>query len=218
MSPVRNLPPSAKPEAYRSSSCHVVSEDDHFSDASEGHPRPDSRHSSRVPSPTPRTRVDKVDSEPSHGEVPGTSAYHKREQDAIPDEIEIIPDGLRSRRLSTAEESLTPGGSPIPRTLVTKVDSTTPGHGEVPGTDAYKKRRADAVPDLILKLPEDRHEPTAHDRGASEHLPGTLLSRVDSLPEDPSSPGLRAHRRSPSDALPDATETLRDTTGKPDLY
>lgn len=200
-------------------SCHVASEDDHFSDASEGHPQSDSGPSSRLPSPVPRTRVEKVDSEPSHGEVPGTPAYNKREHDAIPDEIEIVPEGSQSRRLSSAEGARTPGGSPIPRTQVTKVDSTTPRHGEVAGTDAYEKRRADAVPDLVLKVPEDRQRPIPQDGDASETpVPGTLLSRVDTLPEDPSSPGLRAHRRRPSDAMPDTTETMRDTTGKPALY
>jgi hypothetical protein len=29
---------------------------------------------------------------------------------------------------------------------------------------------------------------------------------------------LRAHRRSPSDALPDFTETVEETPGKPDIY
>lgn len=44
-----------------------------------------------VSSPLPKTRVEKVDNEPSFGEVPGTEAYKKREQDAEPDEIAMIP-------------------------------------------------------------------------------------------------------------------------------
>lgn len=35
--------------------------------------------------PIPITRVEKIDSEPSHGEVPGTEAYEMRKRDAEPD-------------------------------------------------------------------------------------------------------------------------------------
>lgn len=131
--------------------------EEHFSDASEGragHPEPPSR--SGGTSPIPVTRVERVDDEPSYGEVPGTEAYSKRVQDAVPDEVEIVPDGQRSRstsRLSASDRPYTPGGSPIPKTVVEKVDDA-PAYGEVPGTDAYEKRSQDAVPDVIVKVPE----------------------------------------------------------------
>lgn len=89
--------------------------------------------------------------------MPGTDAYSKRVQDAVPDEVEVVPEGQRSRsasRVSAADLPYTPGGTPVPKTVVEKVDPDTPSHGEVPGTDAYKIRRADAVPDVILKAPE----------------------------------------------------------------
>ena len=38
--------------------------------------------------PIPRTVVTRVDSTPSHGEVPGTNAYNIRTEDAQPDSIE----------------------------------------------------------------------------------------------------------------------------------
>ncbi|OJD35759.1 uncharacterized protein BKCO1_1500069 [Diplodia corticola] len=131
--------------------------DDHFSDASEGNKSSADRSS--VASPVPVTRVEKIDDEPSYGEVPGTSAYNMRTQDAVPDEVEIVPEGGRSRstsRLSVSDRPttpLSPGGTPIPKTVVEKVDDT-PSYGEVPGTAAYASHQADAVPDVVLKAPE----------------------------------------------------------------
>lgn len=97
-----------------------------------------------------------MDDEPSYGEVPGTDAYEKRTQDAVPDEVEIVPDGTRSRstsRVSVSDRPLTPGGTPIPKTVVEKVDDK-PAYGEVPGTHAHQIRAADAEPDVVLKVPE----------------------------------------------------------------
>ena len=199
-------------------SLHLGSEDDHFSDASEGH-----RHASGRASPVPRTRVEKVDDEPRYGEVPGTPAYEKRGQDAVPDEIEIIPEGSRSRRLScvdTPERPLTPSGSPIPRTLVEKVDPCSPSLGEVPGTAVYEIRKADAVPDLILPVPHSRTKSPAIysvplEQSPISSVPETLLTCVDSPPTSSMPTGPHAHRRRPSDALPDETETIPDAPGKP---
>lgn len=175
-------------------------------------------NSSRAQSPVPLTRVEKVDDEPRYGEVPGTVAYNQREQDAVPDELEVVPEGSRSRRSSIVEEPTTPGGTVIPRTTVIRVDET-PSHGEIPGTEAYEKRRADAVPDLVLKKPEDQQSPPTMEREDSDQpVPGTRLYRVDTLPKDAGSPSIRAHRRSPSDAVPDLTETVHDTTGKLDIH
>ncbi|KAL1982799.1 hypothetical protein VTN96DRAFT_859 [Rasamsonia emersonii] len=195
------------------------SEDEHFSDASEGHR--DSH--SRSASPVPRTRVEKVDDQPRYGEVPGTPAYEKREQDAVPDEIEIVPEGSQSKRLSGIEDPVTPGGTPIPRTVLEKVDPSSPSYGEVPGTEAYQLRQADTVPDIVLKASQAGEQSASQDPAApvapAHAVPETLLTRVDTLPnQDPTSPRLRAHRRSPSDAIPDATETIHDTPGDDDAF
>lgn len=114
----------------------------------------------------------------------------------------------------------TPGGSPIPHTVVEKVDPNMPSHGEVPGTAAYQQRKADAVPDLVMKMPEDggSRSPSINTRSSRSGsddtpVPETLLSRVDSLPSEAES-GVRAHRRSPSDALPDSTERIPKLQGK----
>ncbi|KAF2107637.1 hypothetical protein BDV96DRAFT_589133 [Lophiotrema nucula] len=154
------------------------SSDEHFSDASEGREaRAGQAERSNATSPIPMTRVERVDDEPSYGEVPGTDAYNKRAQDAVPDEVEIVPEGTRSRsvsRVSAENRPLTPGGSPVPRTVVEKVDPETPSHGEVPGTEAHKIRAADAIPDVILKAPEPpkrntEGSPTASHRSSLSH-------------------------------------------------
>jgi hypothetical protein len=108
-------------------------------------------------SPIPITRVERVDDQPSFGEVPGTDAYNKRAQDAVPDEVEIVPEGQRSRsasRLSASDRPVTPGGSPVPKTVVEKIDPDEPSYGDVPGTHAHQLRQADAEPDIIVKVPE----------------------------------------------------------------
>jgi hypothetical protein len=139
--------------------CSVESSDEHFSSASEGG-EPERLSSDNAPSsPIPITRVERVDDTAAHGEVPGTPAYKMRTQDAVPDEIEIIPEHQRSRSatlsrsraastLSATSRPQTPGGSPVPRTVVEKVDNM-PRHGEVEGTLAHEKRLADAVPDEV---------------------------------------------------------------------
>ncbi|KAK2757007.1 hypothetical protein FQN54_004975 [Arachnomyces sp. PD_36] len=195
------------------------SEEDHFSDASEGR-RSSSRPTSGRFSPVPRTKVERVDDTPSYGEIPGSPAYGKRAQDAVPDEVEIVPEGSRSRRQSTAgmsDRPSSPSGGTTPRTVVEKVDPESPSYGDVPGTEAYDARKADAPPDVILKASEDgtpTEEPSQDGNNDQGNIqpPETLLTRVDSLPTRHAN-GFTAHRRSPSDALPDAEETIHDTSG-----
>ncbi|QIW97962.1 hypothetical protein AMS68_003480 [Peltaster fructicola] len=128
------------------------SSDDHFSSASEGaieEPR----------SPIPLTRVERVDDIPAYGEIPGTPSYAQRTADAVPDELEIVPDGQRSRSGTrsramsniSSTEAPTAGGPPIPKTVVERVDDK-PAHGEVEGTAAHEKRLADAEPDEVKQV------------------------------------------------------------------
>ena len=105
--------------------------------------------------------------------MPGTDAYRKREGDAEPDEIAVIPDKLA---LATeGKKSPTPGGQPIPMTVVQEAPGSTGPHSE----EFEKRRRADAPPDLVLK-PDGKAEgagastgslDSATDRGA----PGTAV-------------------------------------------
>lgn len=103
-----------------------------------------------------------MDDIPSYGEVPGTSAYKLREQDAVPDEIEVVPEGARSRsasRLNPEDRPLTPGGSVVPKIVAEKVEPEKPAYGDVPGTAAYEMRKADAVPDEVVKSPASATAP-----------------------------------------------------------
>lgn len=146
------------------------SSDDHFSSASEGEgtPNPNRLSTDASASPIPITRVERVDDRAAHGEVPGTSAYDMRTKDAVPDEIEIVPEGRRSRsatvnrsrsasHLSADSRPQTPGGSPIPKTVVEKVDNK-PSYGEVDGTLAKEQRMADAAPDEIRQAPAEARD------------------------------------------------------------
>ena len=167
--------------------------------------------------------MERVDSSPSYGEVPGSPAYGKRECDAVPDEV-VILSGPNSRRQSTSgnsDRASSPSGGTTPRTVVEKVDPESPSYGDVPGTPAYDLRKADTPPDLVRKVSESQNgtpkvEPNEHENGTAGNgpVPETLLSRVDSLPSRQASRA-SSHRRNPSDALPDGVERIDDSAGKP---
>ena len=99
----------------------------------------------------PRTVVEKVDPEsPSYGDEPKSPAYLQRKMDAVPDVILKTPEPGRRANYSDESESSSRSTSdiPVPETIITRVDSI-PAHGEVPGTEAAKRRRLDASPDII---------------------------------------------------------------------
>ena len=129
------------------------SDDDSFEDAQELH----SPAKSGVPVPT--TRVEKTDDVPSHGEVPGTDAYEIRKSDAVPDQLEVVPEGTRSRSSSVDENTTSSRRASVPKMVVEKVDPASPSHGEVPGTEAHAMRQADAEPDEVLRAPDSAREP-----------------------------------------------------------
>ncbi|KAI1300297.1 hypothetical protein F5Y03DRAFT_364524 [Xylaria venustula] len=116
--------------------------DDHYSDAQSS-----PRDNARAASPIPRTRVEKVDDEPSYGEVPGTEAYNKRTEDASPDEIALVQDDEQSLPASSTATSAL-GDAVIPKTVVDETD-------DVPGssTHGYNEHlhQADATPDIVRK-------------------------------------------------------------------
>lgn len=158
-------PKKATMENLKTSDFESSDSDDHFSDAQSGIER-----SGAV---TPIVRVEKVDDEPRHGEVPGTEAFHMREADAVPDEVEIIGKSKETEAKSTAHSVLaavadggsrtrsrsTPGDLPIPITKVEKVNSE-PSHGEIPGTEAYELRKGDAEPDIVEEIGDAPGSPT----------------------------------------------------------
>ncbi|KAK3173739.1 hypothetical protein OEA41_007071 [Lepraria neglecta] len=189
-------------------------EDDVFADAPEGQ----GSHS-RPSSPIPITRVEKVDDRESHGEVPGTAAYNMRMQDAVPDELEVIPEGSGSRPSSRADQQAnlaSPGGMPIPKTVVEKVDPAAPSHGDVPGTAAHAIRKADAVPDAILKAPENQKISGSESVGdgitPEIPIPRTVVTRVDSEPAHGEVPDIDAFSIRQGDAEPDVVEKKGDVS------
>ncbi|KAK1460669.1 hypothetical protein CCUS01_08774 [Colletotrichum cuscutae] len=125
--------------------------EDHFSDAQSAPLSPGA-------SPIPKTRVEKVDDEPSYGEVPGTEAYRLREGDAEPDEI-AIQEKNSSEASSTADSA--PKSPVIPRTVVEEAPGDSGPHSE----EFLEKRKADAPADLIVKPDGETEE------GGSSALP-----------------------------------------------
>ncbi|KAF7960588.1 hypothetical protein EAE96_000266 [Botrytis aclada] len=187
--------------------------EDHFSDAHSG------LEPSTAASPTvPTTRIEKVDDEPSYGEVPGTQAYNMRAEDAEPDRVAMAPEFdtiARARRPST------PGDLPIPITVVEKIDPDTPSHGEVPGTPAYEKRKADAVPDLVLdSTPGRSRSNTLNTTGMTRSragstpgdlpIPKTVVERIGSEPSHGEVPGTIAYELRKEDAQPDDIVEVAD--------
>ncbi|EEU46452.1 uncharacterized protein NECHADRAFT_92726 [Fusarium vanettenii 77-13-4] len=97
--------------------------------------------SSMLNSPVPKTRVERVDDQPSYGEVPGTPAYALREQDAQPDEIAIAPEETPSRDASVTPEINAP----------TTIVEEAPGPRSRSHSIQYEeRRRADASPDIVV--------------------------------------------------------------------
>ena len=144
-----------------------------------------------------------------------------RTQDAVPDELEIIPEGSNSIPSSSNSQRVSPtlpDGISIPKTVVEKVDPTSPSHGDVPGSAAHSIRKADAVPDVILKAPDDGESPSDGDRNAAISpempIPKTILTKVDSIPSHGEVPGTEAFDLRKGDAKPDIIEKKGDVSGK----
>lgn len=118
--------------------------DEHYSDARSGPMSP-----ARA-SPVPRTRVERVDDKPAYGEVPGTAAYRMREEDAVPDEIAIIPDPSNPspEQPEPSDRPTTPGGHPIPKTVV---QETPDAEGSVTHPEIEQRHKSDPQPDLVVK-------------------------------------------------------------------
>ena len=108
--------------------------------------------------PIPTTRVERVDDEPSHGEVPGTAAHDIRSEDASADEMVVVDDDgtKQSSRPGNVDHTANEQTS-MPEVPITRVElvDDQPSHGDVPGTAAHDMRKEDAVPDEMEVIPED---------------------------------------------------------------
>lgn len=130
-------------------------DEDQFTDAQSGPVTP------RAHSPVPTTRVEKVDNEPSYGEVPGTEAYEKREGDADPDEIAVIPDrdGANTPQNERGEENDDEPPDVENAEIPVTVLEEAPGDGPSPRSEeAESKRSADAAPDIVISSSEESPE------------------------------------------------------------
>lgn len=139
----------------------------------------------------------------------------------MPDELEIIPDSGDSRPSSSASRHERPSslhGMPVPKTVVEKVDPSSPSHGDVPGTAAHAKRKADAVPDVILQTPEGEESTNDTDRGsdisAEIPIPKTVITKVDLEPSHGEVPGTEAFDMRKGDAEPDVVEKKGEDSRK----
>ncbi|KAI5862091.1 hypothetical protein GGS23DRAFT_605749 [Durotheca rogersii] len=174
--------------------------DEHFSDA-----QTSPRNSPGSLSPVPRTRVEKVDDEPSYGEVPGTEAYDKRIEDAEPDEIAIVGGGLA--RPVSPDRPLTPGGHPIPKTVVEEsVDPPGSAHHNYHGSI----HEADASPDVVYK-PDDT--------GETHPIPSPLDTSKEVTDDTAATPSLKSpsfHRRRKSSTAKSTDALGGDNAGNDD--
>ncbi|KAL2064877.1 hypothetical protein VTL71DRAFT_4017 [Oculimacula yallundae] len=218
-----HLEPPAKPSIEDPGAHDLESSDseDHFSDAQSGLEPSSADNGPSVPAVNiPHTRVEKVDDEASYGDEPGTEAYRLREQDAIPDEIEVVPESKTPRPSTPINKPSTPsGGQPIPLMIVEKVDPETPSHGEIPGTLAHDMRAADAVPDLVVRSGNhSRSSSVSRSRAGSTPgdlpIPITKVEKIDSSPRHGEVPGTKAYELRRGDAEPDIVEEVGDVAGK----
>lgn len=145
-----------------------------------------------------------------------------RKQDAVPDELEIVPEGRLSKRNSSSSLAppLSPGGTPaVPLTVVEKVDLNSPSHGEVPGTAAYEKRQADAAPDLVLKASDSNKvtqtfSPSQSAKPASPGSIPTIVTRAASVPSLDTEPDAAAKGLQANDIMPGIQEHEQSGEGK----
>ncbi|KAI0553536.1 hypothetical protein F4679DRAFT_423352 [Xylaria curta] len=167
--------------------------DEHYSDAQSSPGK-----SARAISPIPRTRVEKVDDEPSYGEVPGTEAYKKRTEDASPDEIAIVRD---EQSPPASSQAIAPGKITIPKTVVDETD-------DVPGSSTHDYHehlhQADATPDIIRK-PDGTSEANPFAASLDVNTQDTDDTAVNQALKSPSA----THRRRKSSAAR-SVASLRD--------
>lgn len=155
----RGRPAPTVPALTASPPAEWSDSDDHFSDANSAPVSP------TPSSPIPKTRVEKVSDEPSYGEVPGTEAHQKREGDALPDEIAVIPDTTTPPSEPTSSSAASFADShTVPQTVVIEVPrpSSAGPHSEEFAKRIDESHKADAAPDVVMQV-DDTAEDAAED-------------------------------------------------------
>lgn len=107
-----------------------------------------------INSPIPKTRIEKIDSSPSHGEIPGTEAYKMREADAQPDEIAVEND-------DTEEYSKVSMETPRQEVPITVLEPVQSDRGGSPAPTSSPD--VDAKPDVVLEPTNNDEEFTTSD-------------------------------------------------------
>lgn len=165
--------------------------------------------------------VEQPEIAPNHGGKLSIDTHHERAADALVERVgRMAEDDERMASNSVSSRPTTPGGYPIPITVVEKVDPSTPSYGEIPGTLAHELRKADAVPDLVLKTGTGRSTPVQNSRSRASSTPGDLpipitkVEKVDMRPSHGEVPGTVAYEMRKSDAQPDVVEEVGDFEGK----
>ncbi|KAG6009499.1 hypothetical protein E4U21_002135 [Claviceps maximensis] len=135
----------ADPGAHQLSEPESSDSEDHFTDAQSNPMTP------HIAPPIPITRVEKIDSIPSYGEVPGTEAHNLRQADAQPDEIAVATDFTDE----DLEASIETPRQEVPITVLEPVQSAS-GGSPVSTTSPD----VDAKPDIVLETVIDDEENT----------------------------------------------------------
>lgn len=95
------------------------------------------------------------------------------------------------------DRSVSPGGTPIPRTVVEKINPADTSYGDNPYSRAFQHRKTDSVPDLVLKAPGpgeprksfDENRPANINTSPHTNIPETIVTPVDAkAPKDPFGP------------------------------
>lgn len=107
-----------------------------------------------------------------------------------------------------------PGETPIPKTVVEKIDPESPSH--VSGILAQPTCIADAVPDLVMPASSPESGSASEPQSASSTkvpVPRMVVTRIDSKPAHGEVPGTEAYEIRKEDAVPDVLEKKADVPG-----
>ncbi|KAG5947444.1 hypothetical protein E4U53_006422 [Claviceps sorghi] len=135
----------ADPGAHQLSEPESSDSEDQFTDAQSNPMTP------HVTSPIPITRVEKLDSIPSYGEVPGTEAHNLRKADAQPDEIAVANEFMEE----DLEASIETPRQAVPITVLEPVRSDSPG-----SPAPTRSLDVEAKPDFVLETATESVETT----------------------------------------------------------
>lgn len=144
-----------------------------------------------------------------------------RIEDAQPDEIAVITgDESVKSKSPPIDRPSTPGGHPIPITVVEKADTSSASSGELPGTGHRHIHNADAAPDLILESTQaravspDSLQPRDGSNPGDIPIPTTKVEKIDSIPSYGEVPGTDAREMRKGSAEPEIVEEVGDLQGK----